>query len=127
MTAAVDTLNRWFAAPDPELLHADVEWAVPGYPVPREVFHGRDAVFGEFFPALLGQFAALRAETDELIEAADGERVTVLGRYVGTTRGGAPFAVPFVHIWTVRDGRVVRVVSGAHTAKLAEAARPAGG
>ena len=50
----------------------------------------------------------------------------MLGRYVGTTKGGRPVAIPFVHVWTVRGGRVVHVVSAAHTAKLAEAARDTG-
>lgn len=47
--------------------------------------------------------------------------MTVRGRYVGKTRGGKPLAVPFIHVWTVDDGRIVRAIAAANTAMFREA------
>lgn len=121
MGQALDVMQRWFENPRPELLADTVEWHVPGYPVPQDTYHGPQAVFGEFFPALTSHFAQWGAETEKLIEASDGERVTVLGHYQGSTKAGAPITVPFIHVWTVRDGRITHVVSGADTSRFAAA------
>ena len=38
---------------------------------------------------------------------ADGDTVVSLGRYTGThAASGAPLNAPFVHAWTVRDGKI---------------------
>ena len=119
---AHEVMRRWFAKPDPSLLHPTIEWHVPGYPVPRSVYLGPEAVFGEFFPALRRPFGTWGAKVRDMFPATDGERVTVLGDYEGTTLSGGPVSIPFIHVWTVRDGMVVHVVSGADTAALAAAA-----
>ena len=123
MGQALETMRRWFAGPAPGFLADDVEWRVPGYPVPQDTYRGPQEVFGAFFPALTSQFAAWGADTEAMIESADGEHVTVIGRYRGTTHGGQPVGIPFIHVWTVRGGRITRVVSAADTAKFAQALR----
>lgn len=118
MGAALDTMKKWFSGLPPELLAEDVQWHVPGYPVPRETYVGRCAVFDEFFPALRSHFAAWGSKTDEMFES--GDRVTVIGAYRATTKAGKAIEIPFIHVWTVRDGRIVRVVAAAQTALFAE-------
>jgi len=115
MTAS-ETIRRWFATADAALLDEQIEWRVPGYPVPQEVYYGRDAVLNDFFPALRGNFARWGADIGEIIAAADGRNVTVRGRYVGTTHGGDAVSVPFIHIWTVEAGKIVRALAAADTA-----------
>lgn len=71
------------------------------------VYHGVDAVRRNIFEPLgeswWDEFAA---DPHELI--ADGDRVVVLGRYRGVAKGtGKCLDVPFVHVWTIRDGRAV--------------------
>lgn len=117
---ALDIIKLWFETIDSNLLDNDIEWLVPGYPVPQESYRGRSAVFDDFFPALTAQFAEWSAQPDEMIEAADGENVTVRGRYVGKTQGGEPVTIPFIHIWTVRDGKIVRAITSANTAIFAD-------
>ena len=113
---AQETVRRWFQTADEMLLHENVEWTVPGYPVPQDTYRGRTAVMKEFFPALRANFSEWSAEIDEFIEAADGHNVTVCGRYLGKTLENEPVEIPFIHVWTVDDGRIVRAVAAANTA-----------
>jgi ketosteroid isomerase-like protein len=47
------------------------------------------------------------AEPDEFIDA--GDQVVVLGRYRGAAKQtGRRLDVPFVHVWSIRDGKAVR-------------------
>jgi ketosteroid isomerase-like protein len=47
------------------------------------------------------------AVPDEFLDA--GSDVVVLGRYRGKAKGtGRRLDVPFVHVWTLRDGKAVR-------------------
>jgi ketosteroid isomerase-like protein len=47
------------------------------------------------------------AEPDEVIDG--GDQVVVLGRYRGSAkRTGKVLDVPFVHVWTLREGKAVR-------------------
>ena len=54
-----------------------VEWSVPGYPVPADVHVGRDAIFREPLPALRANFPEWGAETERMIDG--GEDVAVIG------------------------------------------------
>lgn len=55
-----------------------------------------------------GALVDARFEGERLVPA--GDRVVAIGRSRGTVRsGGAAFDVPAVHVWTLRDGRVLRV------------------
>jgi ketosteroid isomerase-like protein len=72
-------------------------------------YHGLDAVRANVFEPLdRDWWAEFSAVPDEVLEADRGT-VVVLGRYRGVAqRTGNPLDVPFVHVWTVRDGRAVR-------------------
>jgi ketosteroid isomerase-like protein len=58
-------------------------------------------------------FRELRQRPDRILEAGateTGERVVVLGEIVGRGRlSGLPFRSPFGHVWTIRDGKAVRL------------------
>jgi ketosteroid isomerase-like protein len=119
MGQALDTMQQWFAKPDAGLYADDIDWYVPGYPVPHERYSGRTAVTDDFFPAMRARFSAWKAEAKEFIEA--GERVTVIGRYVGTTTSGVHVDIPFLHVWTVRNGKITAVIAAADTAQFIRA------
>jgi ketosteroid isomerase-like protein len=62
----------------------------------RAMLADRDEVWEEF-----------RFEPDEFLDA--GDRVLVIGRWVGQGRGsGVEVVQPIAHIFTLRDGRIVR-------------------
>ena len=63
------------------------------------------------------------AEVDDFV--AQDDRVVSFGSYAGTYRQtGRSMSAPFVHVWTVRDGRLSRFNIYTDTAKVLEALRP---
>lgn len=67
---------------------------------------GSAAVFDEYFPALRAAYANLRPAIDEIF-AAEYDRATVRGRFLGRTVGGTDFEVAFTHLWWVSGARLV--------------------
>ena len=67
------------------------------------VYHGPQGA-GEFFTKLPQNFAELRVEPERFIDA--GDTVVVQGRHRGRTVTGNAFDVPWMHVWTLRDGKV---------------------
>jgi len=119
-------VQRWYeAAPwDTErmrdLLDPEVRFSVcAGWP-DSAVFEGRDQVLEEFFAHAAKSFASVKPEIDEVIEA--GDAFVVHGHYDGVAAGTEiPFSLEYVHIWRVRDGRLVSLSQIADTAILADA------
>ena len=119
-------MQQWFAGPTPDMLANNIKWRVQGYPVPQTVYQEPDAVFHEFFPTLGSQFAEWGAVTEDIIEAADGERVTVLGHYEGKTKAGDSVTIKFIHVWTMRNRLITHVEAVADSATFAAALRGSG-
>ena len=83
------------------------------------VFEGRQG-FAGYLEAILRGISIERFEVDEIF--ADGERATVLGRetsLVHTT--GQRYTMSWVHVLTVRDGRIVHMREYNDTAAMAVA------
>jgi ketosteroid isomerase-like protein len=98
---ARDDLDGVLADLDPE-----IEWQqAQGLPH-GGVYHGIDEVRRNIFDPLdRDWWDEFTAEPDELIDG--GDQVVALGRYRGVAKGtGRVLDVPFVHVWTVRDGKV---------------------
>jgi uncharacterized protein len=88
-------------------------------PVGGGHFEGLLDVTERFLTSFYGAFD-VRFVAEEFITA--GEHVVAIGRINGTTRKTAvPVDVPFVHIWTVREGRLQRMRGFTDTAVLARA------
>jgi ketosteroid isomerase-like protein len=72
------------------------------------------------FIAKLLEHVESRIAVDEYLEA--GEQVIVIGHTRGHVRAtGKEFSVRFVHVWSLKDGRVVRYEPYVNTAKMLEA------
>ena len=109
------------------LLSEDVSWTIPG---PGDVvpfagqYDGREGV-GRFFAALGGAESVERFEPGEFI--AQGDKVVVLGRYAGRIRAnGQADEIEFVHVFTVRDGKIKSFRQYNDTAATVAAYRAAG-
>jgi ketosteroid isomerase-like protein len=88
-----------------DLLDPQVEWRAPESLPWGGVFHGHEG-FREFFGRLFGQPVDWRREEREYLSA--GDRVVVLLRTFGRRKGReTEFEVPEVHIWTVRNGKIL--------------------
>ena len=100
------------------LLADDAEWDIAeGFPN-GGVYRGIDNVVNGFFP-FMADFDEFYAKGDEFF--GSGDHVIVLGRYFGVTKKGPKVESRFVHIWTVRDGKVARLQQTADTVLIARA------
>jgi ketosteroid isomerase-like protein len=74
-----------------------------------------DRFLANFYGALDVRFVA-----EEFLAA--GYQVVAIGRITGNTRKAAvPVDVPFVHVWTVREGHLQGLRAFTDTARLAQA------
>lgn len=98
----------------------DVLYDLPeGMPVGGGHFQGLDEVMEEFLAPFYGAFD-VRFVAEEFITA--DEHIIAIGRIEGTTRKAAvPVDVPFVHVWTVREGYLQRLRAFTDTALLSQA------
>ena len=103
------------------VLAPDVRWeVVEGFPH-SGVYQGINGV-SDFFTRLFGDFEDWHTEPSEFFETAD--RVIAVGTYSGRAKAtGKSFESRFAHIWTVRDGVIVRLQQCADTVQLAKALR----
>jgi ketosteroid isomerase-like protein len=90
-----------------------------GMPVGSGHFEGFQDITEGFLATFYGAFD-VRFAPEEFIAA--GDHVVAIGRIQGKTRKtGISVDVPFVHIWTVRDGYLQRLRAYTDTALLARA------
>src|ERR1051325_3085476 len=97
-----------------------VVYEIPeGMPVGAGHFEGLEEVLERFLTNFYGAFD-VHFFAEEFISA--GEAVVAIGRIRGTTRKAAVSVdVPFVHIWTVREGYLQRMRAFTDTALLGRA------
>ena len=100
-----DALARGDVAGMLDFLDPQVEWRAPESVPWGGTFRGHEG-FREFLGKVLEQPAEFRREMLEYLDA--GQRVVVLLRQMGRPKGGdTGYDVPEVHVWTVRDGKIV--------------------
>jgi ketosteroid isomerase-like protein len=92
------------------LLNADIEWTeAERSPYYAGTLRGPNAVVAGVLAPINGDFEGFAATPAEFV--ADGERVAVFGTYTGLAKiTGIRLSVPFVHLWTVADGRLRRFI-----------------
>lgn len=84
---------------------------------------GPQAVAEGVFQRLVADIEGFTVVHQNLIEGDD--TVAVEGRYRGTMKAtGSPVDAQFVHVWSLRDGKVVRFQQYTDTKQWAEAAGP---
>lgn len=112
-TAIIKLLYAGFAAGDMPAILAnmapDIAWTeAEGYPY-AGTFHGPQAIVDGVFIRLATEWEGYQAVPDRYV--SEGDDVIALGHYSGTYKAtGKHFRAPFVHAWTLRDGRIVRFV-----------------
>ena len=106
-----------------ELLDPNVRLEIQeGYPGTRRTYVGLKAYLEDFLYAVYGSFE-LSLIPEEFLEC--GMRVVAVGRQKGrAVRTGGLVDVPFVHIWTVENGKAVRFRQFLDTAGWVEALSP---
>jgi ketosteroid isomerase-like protein len=103
-----------------QVLAPDVRWeVVEGFPY-SDVYLGLDTVLERFFKRLFTEFEDWHTEPSEFFAADD--RVFALGTYSARAKAtGRTFKARFAHLWTLRDGMIVRLQQCADTVQVARA------
>jgi ketosteroid isomerase-like protein len=90
-----------------EAFDPEVEYDLRHFPE-GEIYHGRDGV-REAFRIWMGAFEDYRQELDELIDAG-GDHVVAVVREFGRGKGsGVETQRSTAGLWTLRDGRAIRI------------------
>lgn len=105
------------------LLSDDVEWHLPD--IENVPFagrrQGREQV-GQFFASVGNEQEVLEFEPKEYI--AEGEKVVVLGHYAWRVAStGRKFEGDWAHVFTVRDGQIIKLQEYSDTAVAVSAYR----
>jgi sugar lactone lactonase YvrE/ketosteroid isomerase-like protein len=121
--AVVENVYTLFAAGDVEgfaaLMASDIVWnEAEGNPyADLNPYLGPEAVLTGLFARLLSDWENFTATPNELV--VEGNRVVVFGRYGQTWPAtGQVLDIPFVHSWTVQDGRLLAFEQYTDTAAL---------
>jgi ketosteroid isomerase-like protein len=102
-----------------EFLAPDVEFHTAGaFPDLDPVYRGHDGV-RKLNEQLSEPWEQFRLEPDRFIDL--GDQVLVLSHFHGKGRDGIEARLPFAHLWTVRDGLVVRMDAFASHAEALDA------
>lgn len=102
------------AALDPEVVWIAAEGNPYGGPEP---FRGPQAVASGVFQRIGTEWNNFGVQPQEVIDG--GEMVVVLGRYTGTFKStGRPLDAQFAHVWTIRNGKVVKMQQYIDTAQF---------
>lgn len=109
---------------DPTILQnvidADIVWDItPGFPG-GGVYNGFASVKRDFMTPLGERLESVRALAEEYF-ADDEDHVFVLGHYHAVTKDGRTVDVRFIHLWTVRDGKLVHLRQAADSLVLDQA------
>jgi uncharacterized protein len=122
----VRSLYESFAKGDvPSVLAAldpHIEWnEAEGFPyADRNPYIGPTAVLEGVLMRLGGEWENFGVGLEELLDA--GDTVVARGRYSGVyKKTGAGINAQFAHVWTLRDGKVVKFQQYTDTAQIAKA------
>ncbi|WP_330276161.1 nuclear transport factor 2 family protein [Lentzea sp. NBC_00516] len=103
-----------------EIMSPDIVWDItPGFPF-GGVYRGYHSMMNDFFGSLLPGFESFSARAEEYY-ATDDDHVFVVGHYHGETKAGKTADARFIHLWTVRDGKLAHLLQAADSHVLQEA------
>jgi ketosteroid isomerase-like protein len=103
-----------------ETFDENIEWKeAEGFPY-GGTYTGVNAIVENVFMKLGSEWEGFSAVPDEILDA--GDKIVALGNYSGKfNASGKSMKVPFAHVWTLRDGKIVKFVQYTDTLKVAEA------
>lgn len=97
----------------------NIEWiTMDGMPAGGR-YVGIKSVFEEYFPKMLSVFEEFHANPAEFLCIDD--KVIVFGKYLGQTKIGKNFIVPFCHLYTIKDAKIFQFMQYTDTQRIHEA------
>jgi ketosteroid isomerase-like protein len=89
-----------------DMCHPDVEWSFSDrLPDATGDIQGKDEV-RRFFKTFTGDWSEISIRADRIADR--GSDVVAQVEFVAMGRDGIEVSMQFVHVWTVRDGQIVR-------------------
>lgn len=104
-------------------MSADIVWhEAENFPyADRNPYRGPEAVAAGVFARCVGEWKGFAVAMDDLIDG--GDRIVAIGRYSGSNRAtGRSMNPQAVHVWTLKDGKVVAFQQYIDTLDVARAA-----
>jgi ketosteroid isomerase-like protein len=100
-----------------EVLSESIEWEIAtGFPYGGK-YVGTQSVFQDFFGRLMNDFEDWSTVAREIHDA--GDHVIAIGTYTARAKAtGKTFTASFSHLWTVKDGKMVRMRQCADTVQV---------
>ena len=118
---AYEALNAGNAQAALDVLDADAEWHESPYIPDTGVYHGR-AEIGAWLGEFLESWEEFHQEVEEVVDA--GDRAVLFLHLVARGRlSGATVDARYAHVWTMRNGKGVRVDGYVDRDEALEAAR----
>ena len=101
-----DAFNRKDIPAVLDLYDEQIEWIeAGGGRAPEGTFRGTQSVAKEVFATVPQNFDDFRAEPEQFIDASG--HVVAVGRFRGRAKNGTTLDAPFVHVYRMRNGKVV--------------------
>ena len=103
-----DVYNQRAFAENSEMLDPEFVWDVSRLELPESASYMGEEGFLSFFESWAEGFASDQVEAEEIVDA--GDRVVVMVRHSGRGRtSGVEVDQRYAMVWTVRDGRAMRM------------------
>ena len=103
-----------------EIISPDLVWDItPGFPH-SGIYHGWESVGRDFFGKLLPTTSPSPATAEQFF-ATNDDHVVVLGHYHAVSKAGTEADARFIHLWTVRDGKLTHLRQAADSHVVREA------
>jgi uncharacterized protein len=107
LKSAYEALNRGDTEAALEVLEPGAEWCEHSTLPEAGTYHGRDAI-KRFLERFLESWHEFRQEVERIV--VDGDRVALLLHSFAVGKGsGVEVESRYAHVWTMRNGRAVRV------------------
>lgn len=106
-------------------MHPEIEWyEAENFPYDDgNPYLGPDAVLDGVYARLTGEWEGFAEELGNIFDA--GENIVTVGYYTGIYKPtGKSVRAQFVHVWTLRGGKVAAFQQYADTAQFKEAIEP---
>ncbi len=123
MSANLELIKSTYTVGPAALMSAlapDVEWTeAAGFPY-AGTYHGVDEIVKNVFARLGSEWEGFRPDVENLHDA--GDTIIATGFYRGTYRKtNRPMEASFAHVFTLKDGKIVRFVQYVDSRKVWEA------
>jgi uncharacterized protein len=89
-----------------EMCHRDIEWSFSGrLPDATGQIRGKEEV-RRFFETFTGDWSEISVRPDRIVDV--GDEVVAEVAFLAKGREGIEVSMRFVHVWTIRDGQILR-------------------